>query len=181
MALPKNYSIWLTVDYWGIEKAFWNKPRRCEKHGEWWGDNMALPKGSIKKLIGRELSWSDEPVELKEEQLMYRPITMYQIVCDRCGEVFGGTDTCSALFSNKEVDIGDYSDWEMIDGKHYCPDCYDVEVINGVYNVKAKEKQLWHIVFVIFVITRISVKTIERQLFVLILKWRNSYGKIQSR
>lgn len=24
---------------------------------------------------------------------MYRPITMYQIVCDRCGEVFGGTDT----------------------------------------------------------------------------------------
>ena len=71
---------------------------------------------------------------------MYRPITMYQIVCDRCGEVFGGTDTCSSLFSNKEVDIGDYSDWEMIDGKHYCPDCYEVEVINGVYNVKAKEK-----------------------------------------
>ena len=54
---------------------------------------------------------------------MYRPITMYQIVCDRCGVVFGGTDT-----------------WEMIDGKHYCPDCYEVEVINGVYNVKAKEK-----------------------------------------
>ena len=79
----------------------------------------------------------------KKEQLMYRPITMYQIVCDRCGEVFGGTDTCSALFCNKEVDIGDYSDWEMIDGKHYCPDCYDVEVINGVYNVKAKEKQIW--------------------------------------
>ena len=26
-----------------------------------------LPKGSIKKLIGRELSWQDEPVELKEE------------------------------------------------------------------------------------------------------------------
>lgn len=32
------------------------------------------------------------------------------------------------------------TDWEMIDGKHYCPDCYEVEVINGVYNVKAKEK-----------------------------------------
>lgn len=37
MALPKNYSIWLAVDYDGIEKAFWNKPKRCEKHGEWWG------------------------------------------------------------------------------------------------------------------------------------------------
>lgn len=28
---------------------------------------IELPKGSIKKLIGRELSWKDEPVELKEE------------------------------------------------------------------------------------------------------------------
>ena len=26
---------------------------------------IILPKGSIKKLIGRELEWSDEPVELK--------------------------------------------------------------------------------------------------------------------
>lgn len=71
---------------------------------------------------------------------MYRPITMYQIVCDRCGEVFGSTDTCSSLFRDKDTDISDYSDWEEINGKHYCPDCYDVEVIDGVYNVKAKEK-----------------------------------------
>ena len=28
--------------------------------------NLNLPKGSIKRLIGRELSWEDEPVELKE-------------------------------------------------------------------------------------------------------------------
>ena len=28
---------------------------------------VELPKGSIRKLIGRELSWNDEPVELKEE------------------------------------------------------------------------------------------------------------------
>lgn len=28
---------------------------------------LYLPKGSIKKLIGRELSWNDEPVELKED------------------------------------------------------------------------------------------------------------------
>lgn len=38
MALPKNYSIWLAVDYNGIEKAFWNKPKRCEKHREWLGE-----------------------------------------------------------------------------------------------------------------------------------------------
>lgn len=29
---------------------------------------VVLPKGSIKKLIGRELSWEDNPVELKEDE-----------------------------------------------------------------------------------------------------------------
>ena len=70
-----------------------------------------------------------------ERIVMYRPIEMYQIVCDRCGEVFGGTDTCSSLFRDKDTDISDYSDWEEIDGKHYC---YEVEIINGMYNVKPK-------------------------------------------
>lgn len=28
-----------------------------------------MPKGSIKKLIGRELTWDNEPVELKENQI----------------------------------------------------------------------------------------------------------------
>lgn len=28
---------------------------------------VKLPKGTISKLIGRELRWEDEPVELKEE------------------------------------------------------------------------------------------------------------------
>ena len=28
---------------------------------------IVIPKGSIKKLIGRDLSWEDNPVELKEE------------------------------------------------------------------------------------------------------------------
>lgn len=70
---------------------------------------------------------------------MYRPITMYQIVCDRCNKVFEGTDTHSALFADECSDIADYSDWEEIDGKHYCPDCYEVEVVNGTYNVKAKQ------------------------------------------
>lgn len=52
--------------------------------------------------------------------------------------MFGGTDTCSSLFRDKNTDISDYSDWEEIDGKHYCPDCYEVEIINGMYNVKPK-------------------------------------------
>lgn len=39
--------------------------------GTKWEENffygIDLPKGSIRKLIGRELTWEDEPVELKEE------------------------------------------------------------------------------------------------------------------
>lgn len=66
MELRKNYSIWLAVDYNCIEKAFWHKPKKYEKHREWWGDRMILLHGSIKKRIGRKLSWEDKPVELKE-------------------------------------------------------------------------------------------------------------------
>lgn len=30
-------------------------------------EQIELPKGNIKKLIGRELTWDDDPVELKSE------------------------------------------------------------------------------------------------------------------
>lgn len=41
-------------------------PTFCEPQDRIY-DSIKLPKGSIKKFIGRDLSWSDEPVELKEE------------------------------------------------------------------------------------------------------------------
>lgn len=69
---------------------------------------------------------------------MYRPITMYQIVCDRCGEVFGGTDTCPALFYNKSTDIEDFSNWKMIDGKHYSPVCDGVRSLMECIPLKKK-------------------------------------------
>lgn len=55
----------------------------CENYGKWYpehdernddtgdpyylGYSIELPKGTISKLIGRGLSWEDEPVELREE------------------------------------------------------------------------------------------------------------------
>ena len=38
-------------------------PTFCESQDRIY-DSIKLPKGSIKKLIGRELSFTDEPVEL---------------------------------------------------------------------------------------------------------------------
>jgi hypothetical protein len=44
-----------------------------KEQGYWWrkvftdpNDQIILPKGSIEKLIGKKLTWEDEPVELKE-------------------------------------------------------------------------------------------------------------------
>lgn len=71
---------WLAVDKGGCEHIFAEKPCRNESNTLWicsvvylYGPRYAntgccyLPKGSIKKLIGRELTWNDEPVELKED------------------------------------------------------------------------------------------------------------------
>ncbi|WP_303953632.1 fructan hydrolase [Streptococcus vestibularis] len=55
---------WVAVDKIGEEHISRTEPFRI---GDYWiGESMFhLPKSSIKKLIGRELSWNDEAVELK--------------------------------------------------------------------------------------------------------------------
>lgn len=70
---------WLAVNSWGCEEMFHNCPERIENR--YWQDNIVyweigehttcaddysieLPKGTIKKLIGRELKWEDEPVKI---------------------------------------------------------------------------------------------------------------------
>ena len=57
---------WVVVDKIGGELISQTEPFRI---GDYWiGVSIFhLPKGSIKKLIGKELSFSDEPVELKDE------------------------------------------------------------------------------------------------------------------
>lgn len=63
--------VYLAVDADGTEWIFDNTPVRSEE--EWNTFNMfkdsfiGLPKGSIAKLIGRDLTWCDEPVELTNE------------------------------------------------------------------------------------------------------------------
>lgn len=65
----RNNMAWVAVNKDGSENIFTNKPNRSAAY---WYDfispnRVILPKGSIKKLIGRDLDWYDEPVELKEE------------------------------------------------------------------------------------------------------------------
>lgn len=57
---------WVFCDKIGEEYISRTEPFRVENY--WIGEPMFhLPKGSIKKLIGRDLTWTDNPVELKEE------------------------------------------------------------------------------------------------------------------
>nr|DAR23087.1 MAG TPA: hypothetical protein [Caudoviricetes sp.] len=73
---------WLACGCYNDEFIFNYKPHRdCvyasnDERIEYWEgfrdgsfiDNpVELPKGSIKKLIGKDLSWEDEPVELENE------------------------------------------------------------------------------------------------------------------
>jgi len=55
---------WVAVDKIGEELISRSEPFRVRDY--WIGYSIFhLPKGSIKKLIGRDLSYDDEPVELK--------------------------------------------------------------------------------------------------------------------
>lgn len=67
----------VAVEKDGKEWIFSGSPRRIDKlydgkRADLWvchrvlDSCIELPKGSIKKLIGRTLTWDDEPVELKE-------------------------------------------------------------------------------------------------------------------
>lgn len=59
---------WLATDKGGSERVYGKKPIR---HIDMWIESetqfqlIQLPKGTIKKLIGHDLTWEDDPVELK--------------------------------------------------------------------------------------------------------------------
>ena len=70
---------YVAVHSWGQEVMFHNCPERAENR--YWQDNIVyweirklttcaddysipLPKGTIKKLIGKDLTWDDEPVKI---------------------------------------------------------------------------------------------------------------------
>lgn len=60
---------YLAVDLDGTEKIFVDAPHRDD---DYWesdsvSDGIEIPHGSIRKLIREDLTWENEPVELKEE------------------------------------------------------------------------------------------------------------------
>lgn len=69
----------VAVDEFEDECILDPKPSKNKKDKDWkgyWNDfyigKIRLPKGTIKKLIGRNLTYDDEPVELKNDISNYR-------------------------------------------------------------------------------------------------------------
>lgn len=70
---------WVAIDEFEDECILDPKPSKNKKDKDWkdyWNDfyigKIRLPKGTIKKLIGRNLTYDDEPVELKNDISSYR-------------------------------------------------------------------------------------------------------------
>lgn len=62
---------WLAVSQSGNEIVSDEKPIRGEKlwaiefDDSYYANIISLPKGTIEKIIGRKMTWEDEPVEIK--------------------------------------------------------------------------------------------------------------------
>ena len=71
---------------------------------------------------------------------MIKPITMYSVVCDRCGkpfiDEFNGIVAWLDEGTAKEQAME--SEWVEIGDKHYCPDCYEFDDNSEKYVPKKK-------------------------------------------
>jgi hypothetical protein len=61
--------MWVAVDKDNSEGIYQAFPKRFKKSGYWASGEddavIAVPSGTINKLLGRNLTWKDEPVEIK--------------------------------------------------------------------------------------------------------------------
>lgn len=56
---------------------------------------------------------------------MIKEITCYTYICDRCGaDISANTEFCG--FSDLAAFDLEDDGWNVIDKKHYCPDCWTV-------------------------------------------------------
>lgn len=71
---------------------------------------------------------------------MIIPVEMYQCVCDGCGKSYIDEFNGFVAWSDKSyaADAACENDWANIDGKHYCPDCYEIDEETDEYVPKKK-------------------------------------------
>lgn len=72
---------------------------------------------------------------------MIKPVTMYSVVCDRCGKTFFDefNGIVAWLDEGTAKEQAMESEWAEIGDKHYCPDCYEFDEKLDEYVPKKKE------------------------------------------
>lgn len=58
---------------------------------------------------------------------MVKPKTYYELYCDRCRKQLTDGDVTAYNSESDLMFVAEESEWKTIDGKHYCPDCYEVD------------------------------------------------------
>ena len=58
---------------------------------------------------------------------MIKEVTYYDIICDRCGKSL--TNESETCYPDKDsaLMVAEQSEWIDINGKDYCPDCYELD------------------------------------------------------
>ena len=72
---------------------------------------------------------------------MIKPVTMYSVVCDRCGKQFVDdfNGIVAWLDEGTAKEQAMESEWEEIGDKHYCQDCYEFDDELNKYVPKKKK------------------------------------------
>ena len=58
---------------------------------------------------------------------MRKRVTMYQMVCDRCGYVLEVGDINAFADKDYALDCAMDDEWVEVKRKHYCPKCYSFD------------------------------------------------------
>ena len=73
---------------------------------------------------------------------MIKEVTYYDIICDRCGKSFSEESEMCYTDKDSALMVAEQSEWIDINGKHYCPDCYELdEVTDDVPNKEGKQNK----------------------------------------
>jgi hypothetical protein len=96
---------WLAVDKDGREFIHEECPGKDDDAGQYvdysyYGGYVLLPYGTIEKLIGRKLTWEDEPVELTEEVM-----------------------TTKIIIDDKKMKMVECCSRWVTNGYNFCPKC----------------------------------------------------------
>ena len=64
---------------------------------------------------------------------MIKEVTYYDIICDRCGKSLTKESNICYPDTNSALMVAEQSEWVDINGKHYCPDCYELDEVTDEY------------------------------------------------